>query len=174
MKTGLACGRRDGGLGRGVVGVRSLVVGVGLFLVTSFTSSLLAQAPFKAVKVTDTKGVVTEIIRDPSHRHVITDIDYYVNPYIVGRSDLTLDGIRLRQGDGTVDVSWDRVRRIDITKEASSGLEAQLFLTSDPETPMQVVLISKTKQGIHGWTALAARGESHLAHAAGHKHVDRG
>jgi hypothetical protein len=155
MKTTIAWVRRDQRPDGRLFRLRSVTLVVTALVIAGIASAgVRAQARFKAVKVTDTKGVVTEIIRDPAHRQVITDIDYYVNPLIVGRSDLTLDGIRIRQGDGTVDVSWDRVHRIDVTKETSNGIEALLTLTGDPKAPKAVILISRTKQGIHGWTAL--------------------
>jgi hypothetical protein len=123
---------------------------------------LAAQAEasgFKAVRITDQKGILTELVRNTAVRQVVTDIDYYVG-MVLNETDLQIDGIRLRQGDGTLNVTWDKIVKIELSKPVPGdkpvpdGLEAQLWLTTEPEKPRAVVLVSQSKRGVHGWTDL--------------------
>ncbi len=78
-------------------------------------------------------------------------IDYTVYNviYTEDREDL---GLRIRQGEGRVTVSWENLARVDVTKMTESGAEARI-VTATGDTH-NVVLLPWSKDGLVGETEL--------------------
>lgn len=105
------------------------------------------QATPTVLKITDAQGnVITLALIDAN-----TTIDYTSYGFMY-RTDNEYGGVRIRQGEGTVAVKWDRLSKIDISKVSEAGGEGKMTTASGTAQP--VVLIPWSKQGLKGKTEL--------------------
>lgn len=125
--------------------VLPLVIGGLLIAIVSIT--MFAQGPPTAVRVTDTKGYVVTL---PFKNAAVT-IDYSAYSFVFSTID-KLEGLRIQQGEGTVDVRWEKLSRVDVRKVTGAGVVGQIVTTTG--ATQEVGLVPWSKKGLEGSTEL--------------------
>ena len=87
-------------------------------------------------------NVVTLTLKDSG-----TTIDYTSYGFM-HRTDNEYGGVRIRQGEGTVAVKWERLSRIEIGRVSESGGDGQMITATG--TSQSVVLLPWAKEGLKG------------------------
>ncbi len=100
------------------------------------------------VRVTDTTGNVTTLALDAGGG---TMIDYTSYSFMYTR-DFEYGGLRLKQGEGTVSVRWEKIDRVVVKKLSSSDAEAEITMHSGGT--QTVGLVPWSKEGLAGETEL--------------------
>jgi len=117
------------------------------FILPALAAGVSAQSEPTSLRVTDTKGNTVTL----SFNNFGVTIDYTSYSFFY-TPDEENGGLRIKQGEGTVTVSWEKLSRIEITKVTSTGAEGQMVMTAGTMQP--VVLVPWSKGGLEGNTEL--------------------